>query len=366
MKILKSKIFILIAILILLNLIFASLEGRGYIENSEKKILPIDVNPISLKEGNIIKGITVVAPQKPIGSPAFKRLRDIHTEWVCFVPYGFTRKGQTNVTYNVERQWWGEKITGIESCIEEARKQGLKIMLKPQVYTGGGWIGDMDFDTEEKWKDWEKNYKAYIMDFAGVAAKHNVELFCVGTEYNIAVVKREKFWRELIKEIRKTYKGQITYSANWDSYETTKIWDQLDFIGISSYFPLSDAKNPPVGLLVKEWKPVVRKLKAFSDRNKKKILFTEYGYMSVDGCAGKAWEVEKAKHQLNINHNAQSNAYDALWTALSAENFWAGGFLWKWFPDNLGHEGYPEKDYTPQDKPAENIIKKWFAQIKKV
>ena len=123
MKILKSKIFILIAILILLNLIFASLEGRGYIENSDKKILTIDISPVSHKEGNIIKGITVVAPQKPIGSPAFKRLKDIHTEWVCFVPYGFTRKGQTNVTYNVERQWWGEKITGIESCIEEAKNR---------------------------------------------------------------------------------------------------------------------------------------------------------------------------------------------------------------------------------------------------
>lgn len=95
-------------------------------------------------------------------------------------------------------------------------------MLKPQVYIGGGWIGDMDFDTEEKWKEWEKNYRDYIMDFVDVAAKHNVELFCVGTEYSIAVVKREKFWRELIKEIRKSYKGQLTYSANWDSYEKQK------------------------------------------------------------------------------------------------------------------------------------------------
>ena len=137
-------------------------------------------------------------------------------------------------------------------------------------------------------------------------------------------------------------------------------------IGISSYFPLSDAKNPTVGLLVKEWKPIVRKLKAFSSSQKKKIIFTEYGYMSVDGCAGKAWEIEKAKHNLNINHFAQSNAYDALWTSLVNEEFWAGGFLWKWFPEGMGHEGYPEKDYSPQDKPAELIIKKWFNHSKKI
>ena len=47
---------------------------------------------------------------------------------------------------------------------------------------------------------------------------------------------------------------------------------------------------------------------------------------------------------------------------MNKEDFWAGGFLWKWFPDGMGHEGYPEKDYTPQDKPAELIIKKWFNQ----
>jgi hypothetical protein len=285
---------------------------------------------------------------------------------VSFVPYGFTKKGGNDIRYNLDRQWWGEKTEGIETCIIEAKNQGLKVMLKPQVFIGGGWIGEMDFDTEEKWKTWEVNYRKFIMEYLNVAVKHNVEMFCVGTEFNIAIIKREKFWKELIKEIRKIYKGQLTYSANWDSYDKVGIWKELDFVGISSYFPLSDAKNPTVGLLVKEWKPIIRKLKVFSSSQNKKILFTEYGYMSVDGCAGKAWEIEKSKHNLNINHFAQRNAYDALWTSLINEEFWAGGFLWKWFPDGMGHEGYPEKDYSPQDKPAELVIKKWFNQNKKI
>ncbi len=359
MKILKSNFLIFVSLLLILNIVFSSFSGSNHLESGSGYI-----NDDNSK--NVIKGITVVAPPRAIGAPAFQKLKEIHTEWVCFVPYGFTRKGNTDVRYNMDRQWWGEKIVGTESCITDAKKQGLKVMLKPQVFMGGGWIGDMDFDTEDKWVTWEGNYRKFIMDYLAVAAKQNVEMFCIGTEFNISVVKREKFWKDLIKEMRKSYKGQLTYSANWDNYEKVGIWNDLDIIGISSYFPLSEARNPTVGLLVKEWKPIVRKLKGFSAKNKKRILFTEYGYMSVDGCAGKTWEIEKAKHQLNINHFAQSNAYDALWTALSAESFWAGGFLWKWFPDGMGHEGYPEKDYTPQDKPAESIIKKWFAFIKKV
>lgn len=313
-----------------------------------------------------IKGITVVAPPKEIGAPAFKKLKEIHTEWVSFVPYGFTKKGQTDIRYNLEWQWWGEKIKGVESCILEAKKQGLKVMLKPQVFINGGWIGDMDFATETEWKAWEKSYRIFIMDYLTLASKHQVEMFCIGTEFNIAIVKREKYWKELIKDARKIYKGKITYSANWDNYVKANIWKDLDYVGISSYFPLSEAKNPTVGLLLKEWKPIVKKLKSFANLQNKKILFTEYGYMSVDGCAGKAWEIEKMKEKLNINHYAQSNAYDALWTAMSNEPFWAGGFLWKWFPDGMGHEGYPEKDYTPQNKPAELIIKKWFNQTRKI
>lgn len=349
MSVLKNKVILGIAFLVLLNIIFAFVQenqvGSYYAPNA------ID---------HPIKGITVVAPPTPMTDKALKRLKDIHTKWVAFVPYAFSRLGQPNVSFNNERQWWGEKSEGIESSIISARKVGLKIMLKPQVYIGGGWVGDVDFASEIEWKKWEESYKAYIMEFAQIAAKHKVEMFCIGTEYNVAVKKRANYWKGLIKEIKQTYKGQLIYSANWDNYQEVTFWDELDYIGISSYFPLSQANNPTVNLLYKEWKPIKKTLKSFSRKHNKKIIFTEYGYLSVDGCAGKTWELEKDIHSLTINHQAQSNAYDALWSSFGEEDFWGGGFLWKWFPDNMGHEGYIEKDYTPQEKPAELILKKWF------
>jgi hypothetical protein len=30
------------------------------------------------------------------------------------------------------------------------------------------------------------------------------------------------------------------------------------------------------------------------------------------------------------------------------------------FPNMRGHEGYPERDYTPQGKMAEEILRKWY------
>ncbi len=349
MSFLKNKVLFGIAFLILLNITFAFVQenqvGSYYAHNSI-------LSPI--------KGVTVVAPPKPLNTKSLLPLANIQAEWVAFVPYGFSRKGSPSVSFNLDRQWWGERSEGIESSIITAREVGLNVMLKPQVYIGGGWVGDMDFESESDWKKWEENYAAYIKEFARIAAKHNVEMFCIGTEYNVAVKKRSSFWKQLIKDVRQTYKGQLIYSANWDNYQDVPFWDDLDYIGISSYFPLSDAQNPTINLLYKEWKPIKKTLKSFSRKHNKKIIFTEYGYLSVDGCAGKTWELEKNIHSLTINHQAQCNAYDALWSSFIEEDFWGGGFLWKWFPDNMGHEGYFEKDYTPQEKPAEKVLKKWF------
>ena len=70
--------------------------------------------------------------------------------------------------------------------------------------------------------------------------------------------------------------------------------------------------------------------------------------------------MEKEVHKRSINQQAQANAIEALFESFWNESFWAGGFLWKWFPDMQGHEGYPEKDYTPQGKIAEETIKNWY------
>jgi len=169
----------------------------------------------------------------------------------------------------------------------------------------------------------------------------------------------------LISDIRCLYAGELTYSSNWDSFQDINFWGDLDYVGISSYFPLSDDKTPNRKSLSKAWKTKKKKLSSFHKEVGKQILFTEYGYLSVDGCAGKTWELEKVVKQLPINQEAQAIAFDNLYAELWNESFWAGGFIWKWFPHGQGHEGYIERDYTPQDKLAEKTIAKWFGKDKK-
>jgi hypothetical protein len=53
-----------------------------------------------------------------------------------------------------------------------------------------------------------------------------------------------------------------------------KFWNELDYIGIDAYFPLSDATTPSVNLMTLG--STLKKIENFKRRRKKKILFTEF------------------------------------------------------------------------------------------
>lgn len=305
----------------------------------------------------------MVAPPDVFPEDPMPPIKNTGANWIACIPYAFSTKNKPEVRFkDLDWQWWGEREEGIRESIRLAKLQNLQVMLKPQVYIHNSWVGSMDFQEEADWQIWERDYREYLLKFAKLAAELNVEMICIATEFNRAVIKRESFFRKLIVELRSFYKGKLCYSANWDHYEEVPIWDALDYIGISAYFPLIEQQTPTVSELSKAWQVYLKNLESFSKKHNKQILFTEYGYLSVDGSGGKGWEIEKNIDLYKVNQLAQASAYEALFKNLWEKQWWAGGFLWKWFPNGQGHEGYPEKDYTPQNKQAENILRAWYSK----
>lgn len=310
-------------------------------------------------------GLSFVAPPRPFTGAVMNEVKSVNSNWIATIPYGFTRMGEAKVHYSTEgEQWWGESLAGVRLTIDSAHRAGVKVLIKPQVYVPDGWVGGLDFKTDAEWEKWEIDYEKYVMRFVDLGAEMKAEAFCIGTEFKMSTLKREKFWRGLITKIRQKYKGQLTYSSNWDEYPVIPFWNALDFVGINAYMPLVEKDTPSVSELCEAWKPYFEQIKTFQSKINKPIVFTEYGYMSVDGCAGKGWEVEKKVKSLKINELAQANALDALHTTFGKMAWWQGGFLWKWFPDGEGHEGYVERDYTPQGKQAAAILRKWHGSYK--
>ncbi len=314
-----------------------------------------------LPKAERIHGLNFVAPPEPFARNPMPAVRQVGAEWIAVIPYAYTRPGEAKVHFSGLRwQWWGESREGARETLLLAKRHDLKVLFKPQVYVPRSWTGAIDFDTEAEWKAWEEDYERYILPLAEIAQKHGADMFCIGTEFKASSRKRPQFWKALIRKVRKRYDGPLTYAANWDEYKRVPFWPELDYIGIDAYFPLVDQSSPTVDEIRRAWQPHLTDLSRFARKQRKSILFTEYGYLSVDGCTWNTWELEARLDQLSINEQAQANALQALYETFQHEPWWAGGFLWKWFPNMRGHEGYPAKDYTPQGKLGEEVVRTWF------
>ncbi|GLR18522.1 glycoside hydrolase family 113 [Portibacter lacus] len=329
----------------------------------EEKDVEGPVAKYDFKKEPKIKGLTFVAPPRPFSENPMPYIQSVNAEWIAVIPYGFIPKDDHKVAHGSERQWWGEREEGVVETITKAHESGLRVMIKPQIWMHGSWIGDFTLDNDKHWQEWEETYSKYILQYARIAQEQGVDMLCIGTEFKKAMQDNSDYWYHLIDQIRAVYDGPLTYSSNWDEYKDVPIWDKLDYIGISAYFPLTDEKEPSHATLKKEWKPVVKELERFANKHKKKIIFTEFGYLSVDGCAGKTWILEKERDKHNQNQKAQADAFHCLFSTFWDEDWWAGGFFWKWYPEmRPNRKDFYNKDYSPQGKLAEKTIAEWYGK----
>jgi hypothetical protein len=166
-----------------------------------------------------------------------------------------------------------------------AHQNGLRVMLMPIILLsnprGTEWRGVIN---PPSWDDWFEQYTKFIVYFAQIAAENHVEVLSVGSE----LVSTERYtdrWRKVIAEVRKVYPGKLTYSANWDHYKVVEYWDQLDLIGMTSYYKLSSSPNPTLKTLMDEWAPIKRGILHWQKQIGKPLLFTEVGWCSQEGAS---------------------------------------------------------------------------------
>jgi len=311
-----------------------------------------------------INGVSFVAAQDAVDTTHIKPVLRLGANSVAIMPFGFIRNlTNPKIIHNTENQWFGETRAGAKQYIGELRKANIKIMIKPQLWISHGFFtGFLEMKTESDWKLLENSYSDFILEYANLAEEVNAELFCIGTELEKFVKHRPEYWNNLIGEIRNIYKGKLTYAANWDEYKRTPFWSKLEYIGIDAYFPVSDKKTPTLEDCLKGWNRHKPSIKAFSQHWNKPILFTEYGYRSVDYSGKEPWQSD---HKMKgVNLEAQVNTTKALFKTFWEEDWFAGGFVWKWFHNHNEVGGVKNHMFTPQNKPVEKIIQTYYQNYK--
>jgi len=235
-----------------------------------------------------------------------------------------------------------------------ARRLGLRVFLMPTVHVRedakGSWRGAI---APRDWGRWWAAYRRFILHYADLAEAHGAGLFAVGSEL-VSTQIQESRWRALIEAVRARYRGQLTYSANWDRFEKVRIWDALDVAGINAYVPLSRVRDPSESELTQGWYAFKEKVLRWARNNEgKRFIFTEVGYPSNPFAAIRPYDYSLRGHP---DEGLQLKCYRALYRSWQDVEGLAGIYFWNWF----GEGGATDRGYTPRGKPAFEVIRHWY------
>ncbi len=307
-----------------------------------------------------INGISIISPEKPTNQGFIQPINRVNANWVAIIPYAACFPGDPKIYYNNVYNSWGDTPEGIRHVAQLAKKQGLKVLLKPHIWVvNQGWPGNFDLGYIV-WEEWEKNYRSFIIEMVEIAEEEDIEMFCMGTEFRTAANKHPDFWSHLADTLRYYFSGDITYAANWDNYDNIAFWNKLDYIGLDAYFPLTENETPTTEELVTNWSEYESQLENFAKKINKKIIFSEFGYRSNNQPAWNQWEIENISAVNKINSTAQSNAYQALFEVFWDNPWFAGGFAWKWYPQDQTAGDIRDAGFSPNNEPLEEVIRLYY------
>lgn len=234
-------------------------------------------------------------------------------------------------------------VTDLEiiKAIKRLNSLGQSVCLKPIINCEDGvWRANISFPDiefpviggrEEKkyntyWDEWFSCYTAFMCHYAEIAEDLGVEMLCIGCEM-LGTERKESYWRELIKEVRKVYSGELVYNTNHGSEENVNWFDAVDYIGTSAYYRVG-INGTDVVSMCKEWEKVKPTLKRVSEKFGKKIIFMEIGCRSAKGCSAMPWDFLHV--DLPYDEEEQNNFYESALISFWNEPWFDGFFWWDW------------------------------------
>ncbi|MCB9520933.1 MAG: hypothetical protein H6700_06830 [Myxococcales bacterium] len=241
-------------------------------------------------------------------------------------------------------------VGALERALAAATRAGLRTAVMPIVTfqePGVEWRGElMPAAGAAEWLD---GYRPVVQRLAEAAEAGGAVRFVVGSELNSLQPHRAP-WLAIIDEVRSAFSGRLTYSANWDSYETVTFWDALDEVGVSAYFPIS-GEGSARGRAARAWRLRWAELRAFGASWDRPVLLTEVGYPSHAAAAAAPWdETVDAVADAELQAALLGGFCDATPSA-------SGFYVWNWF----GTGGPRDTGHTLRGKPAAAVLRSCFA-----
>jgi hypothetical protein len=318
------------------------------------------------------RGVTMLPKYNTdFGSDSFKRSVDkAKTMGVNYITLLIPLAQDNQYSSNVYRPGHSSTDDSLQQAVAYVHSLGLKVQFFFHVDVGDGSLWRAEFQPSDK-NAWFASYQSLMVHFATLAQSLGVEQIALSSE--LVRLTSPKFdtgntsrWRNVIAAVRKVYTGKLTYSGNrknWDGNpyneaSDIEFWDQLDYVGISAYYPVNgDRVNPTVAQVSSRWQEYdSSEISVLAQKFNKPVIFTEVGYRSMDGALEEPWNWARSDP---YNGTVQAVGYEGLAAYWKDKPYFGGIQIWNWNTDpNAG--GVGNTDFTPQNKPAQATLTTLF------
>ena len=294
---------------------------------------------------------------------SMKRLASNGLDWICITVNGWQETFYSTVIFSL----YGMTQTDEEiiHAVKMAKSLGLKVCLKPMVNClDRSWRARIDFPTEEGcgyWEKWFRSYNNFMQHYAKLAEKLGCEMLCTGCEM-AGMDKQADLCHDMVARVRKVYSGIIMHNINHGDEMRFKWLDAVDVIGISAYYPVTDAVHTGIDTMKQRWAEVVKRLETCHEHFGKPIMFAEIGVRSEEGCTAYPWDFHY-RPEKKTDEQEQADFYESAMAATWDIPWFCGYFWWDWKATLPPIEKAKEnRDFTIYGKLAEQTLKKWYTE----
>jgi hypothetical protein len=238
-----------------------------------------------------------------------------------------------------------------------AKRDGLQVMIVAIVRLSapgpGQWRGTLAPRDRDAWF---KRYGDVLGELGAVASLTGAARLAIGSELS-SLEDDLDHWRPVVERARSVFGGKLVYSANWDHYRTTALFDLVDEEGISAYFNLRDAAAPADdATLDAGWRRARREIEGWRIGRTRPFVFTELGYRSRKGVTASPWD-EAPGGTPDIEEQRRAFAsFRRVWATAAVLD---GVYVWNWY----GYGGPGTTGYTPRGKPAETEVRALLGEL---
>jgi hypothetical protein len=155
--------------------------------------------------------------------------------------------------------------------LDRAHERHLRVMLTPVVELEQAPKDEQRALSPHDLGRWFWSYHRFLLHYARIAEAHRADGLAVGADLPDALARADA-WDALIKDVRKAYKGKLTYVARAQQLETLPMWAELDYVALVGVGPFlsADAKSG----LAKQGSQLLARLHKWSKAHAKPLVLS--------------------------------------------------------------------------------------------